>query len=110
MGREHNHWSPYLSLDNSREEAGFHSFADPGFEWAAGHTFSEGVDRPTRSFNLAGFGPVDVGFYGQLERYIMGFIDDSTASQLSFNVLRPRWIFPMDFQTGLFVELNDGDR
>ena len=104
MGRQHSHWGIYLDGENSPMDSVNHDLLHQSLSESEYSQVSiRGSSGPV--INLPGEAPLPSGFqYSPLDLHIMGLSPPSST----FHVLKPRWVYPLSFQSGLYFELDNG--
>jgi hypothetical protein len=108
MGRDNNHWSPYVEADNSCMEG--NGFAEVQNSWGKDHARGKPIEGVPYDFQGTTH---DSGCrYGDPDLFFMGALNDSNTNlqQKKLGYIQPEWVVPLDFQSGLYVEMDDGHR
>jgi len=105
MGRQHSHWSIYIAGENSIMDSVNHvPFPIPSLKSRYTQVEIKGNVGP--SFWVRDVGNVKTfDQFSPLDHYIMGI---STPFS-TFQFIDPRWVFPLDFHSGLYFELENGE-
>lgn len=112
IGRQDRHWSPFIDGQSSAMEGLPHSAPQDLFETSVGYAYSETLARTGITFDLAGYGAItSLRSYNDLELYVMGVLSEPEfrPSQSIARYVRPRWVFPINFQSGLYAETDQGE-
>ena len=106
IGRGNSHWSPYMETGDSCMEGV--DWSSVTRHWGQDHAKGRPIEGTGYSFHGALH---DSGcVYGPLDLFIMGADGGLDPQQTSFRFIRPQWITPLPFHTGLYAELDDGHR
>jgi hypothetical protein len=120
IGRQDKHWSPFIDCDSTPMEAPNLGapVKTPGVG-PLGHLGRydqvTGQDKAGPAFTLPGSGEVKPRFrFCTLERWLMGSYTPPAITSVgilwpTFLTLVPRWSFPFDFESGLYVRLTSGE-
>jgi hypothetical protein len=113
MGRTDYHWSPYIHSQDSPMDGINHSCPETLLEQE--HRYAYALGQPTTgvTFELPGQGQITTpSRYSDLELYLMGVLKppEFQPANAGMRVLRATWVYPADFQAGLYLESNQGQK
>jgi hypothetical protein len=110
MGRQDSHWSPYADSRNSPMDGINHDTILPGLEALDGYTRTRGTENSGVPFYLDGEAFTTTSQYSDFELFLMGILAPPAfvPSDAYLEFIRARWVYPLDFDCGLFVECEDG--
>jgi hypothetical protein len=120
IGRQDVHWSPFIDGDSTPMEAPNLStpIKTPGLgplQFLSHYDQVTGQDKVGVTFALDPVGEVQThSRFCVLERWLIGSYRPPAITSIgilwpSFLILVPRWSFPFDFQSGLYVRLRSGE-
>lgn len=111
IGRQNRHWSPYIDAEDSPMDGINHSPEDRSFEESVGFAYSRGIRPSGYIFTYEPFGEIVTSYkYSKFELSLAGVLRPPfyLTNRASVRYFRPQWVYPLDFQTGLYAELDDG--